>query len=254
MTLLPPRRTAHVGALCALAILVAGCGQSKGSARDDADGSATRVAGQGGLPPTAAGPAPSRGVTPDGLPSGAASAPQYGAPPPEPPQASRDCAGQRGALVEPGPVDTAMGLRAMRLTLTYCGTGTYRLDGYPGLRALGDDRAPLDVRTLRGTEPITTGVPDPGPHPVALRPHESATVVVVWRNTHTDLTHPAVHAPHLRVVPAPGAPARTVTPDGGIDLGSTGRIGTTAWEKFRPGGGEGASRPGATGATGRAAE
>ncbi|ARX87506.1 DUF4232 domain-containing protein [Streptomyces alboflavus] len=243
MTLLSPRRAA---ALCALAILVAGCGQSKGSARDGADGTdsaASRVAGKGGLPPSAAGPtpshgdpAPSYGVTPDELPSGAESAPQYGAPPPEPRQASRDCSGKRGALVEPGPVDAAMGLRAMRLTLTHCGTGTYRLDGYPGLRALGDDGAPLDVRTLRGTERITTGVPDPGPHPVALRRGESATAVVVWRNTHTDLANPAVHAPRLRVVPAPGAPARTVTPDGGIDLGSTGRIGTAAWKKDAPDG------------------
>ncbi|MFD0414985.1 DUF4232 domain-containing protein [Streptomyces sp. NPDC127108] len=254
MTLLTPRRAPSLCALCALAILVAGCGQSKGSGRDGAeDGAATRVAGQGGLPPTAAGPTPSHAgptpthagptpsyrVTPDELPSGAASAPPYGALPPEPRQAGRDCSGRRDTLVEPGPVDAAMGLRAMRVTLTHCGTSTYRLHGYPGLRALGDDGAPLDVSTLRGTGRITTGVPDPGPHPVALRTGESATVVVVWRNTHTDVTRPAVHAPRLRVVPAPGTPARTVTPDGGMDLGSTGRIGTTAWKKYVPDGTEG---------------
>ncbi|WJV45330.1 DUF4232 domain-containing protein [Streptomyces flavofungini] len=243
MTLLSPR---HASALCALAIVVAGCGQSKASGPHpphSAKDAATRVAGQGGQPPSAAGPAPSRtgpapsfGVTPDELPSGAERSPRYGALPPEPRQESRDCSRKRGTLVEPGPVDAAMGLRAMRITLTYCGTGTHRLDGYPGLRALGDDRAPLDVRTLRGTGRITTGVPDPGPHPVALRRGESATAVVVWRNTYTDTTRPAVQAPHLRVVPAPGAPARILTPDGGIDLGSTGRIGTTAWKKYAPDG------------------
>ncbi|WP_343041887.1 DUF4232 domain-containing protein [Streptomyces typhae] len=231
MTPLPPRRAV---ALCALVLLAAGCG-SGGSGRDDAGGPATRVADQGGLPPSAAGPTPSFGVTPDDLDT---DAPRYGAPsagaeiPDRPAVASRDCSGRSGLLVEPGPVDAAMGLRAMTVTATHCGTGTFRLYGYPDLKALDDDREPLDVRTLRGTRQITTGVPDPGPHAVTLRHGESATVSVVWRNTYTDTTHPAVDAPHLRVVAAPGAPARTVTPHGGVDVGSTGRIATTAWKKL----------------------
>ncbi|WP_051852787.1 DUF4232 domain-containing protein [Streptomyces aureocirculatus] len=236
MTPLAPR---HAVALCALVLLAAGCG-SGGSGRDDAGGPATRVAGQGGLPPSAGPTTPSFEVTPDklepdDLDSGA---PRYGVPsaaaeiPDRPAEASRDCSGRSGLLVEPGPVDAAMGLRAMTVTATHCGTGTYRLDGYPDLRALDGDREPLDVRPLKGTEQITTGVPDPGPHPVRLGRGESATVAVVWRNTYTDTRNPAVLAPHLRVVAAPGAPARTITPHGGIDVGSTGRIGTTAWKKL----------------------
>ncbi|MER7347475.1 DUF4232 domain-containing protein [Streptomyces aurantiacus] len=238
MTHLPYRRAA---VLCALAILAAGCGQSAGSGRDGAGGPATRVAGQGGAPPTPSGPgpAPSYGVTPDTLPPDASDGPRYGdltgpEVPERPAEASRDCRGKKGVLVEPGPVDAAMGLRAMTVTLTHCGTGTYRLNGYPDLRVLDADREPLDVRGLKGTDEITTGMRDPGPHPVALAPRQSATVAVVWRNTYTDTTNPAVHAPHLRVVAGPGAPARTVTPHGGIDLGSTGRIATTAWTKFTP--------------------
>lgn len=182
---------------------------------------------------------PSYGVTPDTLPSDGSGRPRYGDPttadlPERPVGAGRDCRGREGLLVEAGPVEAAMGLRAMTVTLTHCGTGTYRLDGYPDLRVLDADREPLDVRALKGTDAITTGMRDPGPHPVALAPRQSATVAVVWRNTYDDTSHPAVHAPHLRVVAAPGAQARTVTPHGGIDLGSTGRIATTAWKKAAP--------------------
>ncbi|MFH8791606.1 DUF4232 domain-containing protein [Streptomyces sp. NPDC017941] len=239
MTPLAPR---HAVALCALVLLTAGCGSGE-SGGDDAGGPATRVAGQGGPPPSAGPTTPSFAVTPDRLEPDAldTGAPQYGVPsaaaeiPDRPAEASRDCSGRSGLLVEPGPVDAAMGLRATTVTATHCGTGTYRLHGYPDLRALDEDHEPLDVRTLKGTEQITTGVPDPGPHPVTLGRGESATVAVVWRNTYTDTTSPAVHAPRLRVVAAPGAPARTISPHGGLDVGSTGRIATTAWQKYTRG-------------------
>ncbi|MFD9075140.1 DUF4232 domain-containing protein [Streptomyces lasiicapitis] len=234
MTHLSYRRAA---VLCVLAILAAGCGQSADSGRDGAGGASTRVAGQGGA-------VPSHGVTPDALPTEASDGPYYGELTEprlaeRPAQASRDCRGKKGLLVEPGPVDAAMGLRAMTVTLTYCGTGSFHLDGYPELRVLDSDREPVDVRSLKGTDAITTGMRDPGPHPVTLAPRQSATAAVVWRNTYTDTSEPPVRAPHLRVVAAPGAPARTVTPHGGIDLGSTGRIATTAWEKFTRRGADG---------------
>ncbi|WP_051854411.1 DUF4232 domain-containing protein [Streptomyces sp. NRRL B-1347] len=223
------RAVAVLGA--AVALLVAGCGQD-GQDRHAGDG---RGEGSG-----AGAGVPSPLVTPETLDPD--TFPQYGAEPSGPPQPSRDCAGRTGTLLEPGPVDSAMGLRAMTLWLTHCGTGTYRVDGYPTLQVLDEDGTPFDVHSLRGAEPITTGVRDPGPHPVTLRHGESATAGVVWRNTYANTTEDPVNGTRLQVLPAPGRPARTVAPDGGIDLGSTGRIGATAWRKA-PTTEPGAARP-----------
>lgn len=129
-------------------------------------------------------------------------------------------------------VSPAMGLRAMGVTLTNCGKDTYRLKGYPKLRVLDEHREPLDVQVLEGTEPIMLRDDDPGPnHSVSLKRGEEAYTVVVWRNTVTDTTTTAVSGTYLKVTPAPGASPGTVTPEGRIDLGNTGRIGTTAWQR-----------------------
>lgn len=135
-----------------------------------------------------------------------------------------------GVRVRSGMVNAAMGLRAMDVTVTNCGKRTYRLNGYPKLRVLDEHREPLDVQILEGPKPVTQ-MDDPGPHPVALKPGEVAQTVLVWRNTVTDTTTTAVSGTYLEVTPAPGTRPGTVTPQGRIDLGNTGRIGTTAWQK-----------------------
>ncbi|MGW7065680.1 DUF4232 domain-containing protein [Streptomyces sp. NPDC054855] len=126
----------------------------------------------------------------------------------------------------------AMGLRAMSVTLTNCGMDSYRLKGYPKMRVLDEHREPLDVQVLEGTEPIMVRDDDPGPrHSVTLKRGEAAYTVVVWRNTVTDTTTTAVSGTYLKVTPAPGTRPGTVTPEGRMDLGNTGRIGTTAWQR-----------------------
>ncbi|QCX79995.1 hypothetical protein C9F11_32045 [Streptomyces sp. YIM 121038] len=218
MSRISPGRAAALGAV-AVALLVSGCGRQDGSGGSGGHG-------RGGGPGAGV---PSQPVTADSLDP---DAPRYGAEPAErPAQPSRDCTGRTGTLLEPGPVDSAMGLRAMTVWLTHCGTGTYRLDGYPTLQVLAEDGTAFDVHSLRGAQAVTTGVEDPGPHPVTLRHGESATAGVVWRNTYANTTKAPVEGARLQVLPAPGRPARTIAPDGGIDLGSTGRIGTTAWRK-----------------------
>ncbi|MDX3641130.1 DUF4232 domain-containing protein [Streptomyces sp. MB09-02B] len=140
-----------------------------------------------------------------------------------------------GVRMLPGLVDAAMGLRAMGVTLTNCGEKTYTVKGYPSIQVLDADGEPYDdVRVLQGPQDVTTAVPDLGPHQVALKPGESAETVLVWRNTVTEVDVPAVNAPTLRIAPLPGRPAEVLTPDGGLDLGNTGRLGTTAWTKFAP--------------------
>ncbi|BBC31758.1 hypothetical protein SGFS_030520 [Streptomyces graminofaciens] len=150
------------------------------------------------------------------------------------PDPSSPCPGS-GVRIRPELVATAMGLRAMGVTLTNCGKKTYTLNGYPELEVLDAESEPAAVRVLKGSGPITTAVPDLGPHAVTLKPGESARTELVWRNTVTEADTPAVNAPYLRVTPAKGRPAEIVAPDGGIDLGNTGRLGRTAWAKVAEG-------------------
>ncbi|WP_234379388.1 DUF4232 domain-containing protein [Streptomyces caniscabiei] len=123
----------------------------------------------------------------------------------------------------------------MTVTLTNCGGKPYTVKGYPSIQVLDEDGEPYDdVRVLQGSRDITTGVPDFGPHQVTLKPGESAGTTLVWRNTVTEADVPAVDAPTLRIAPLPGRPAEVLTPDGGLDLGNTGRLGTTAWTQLAP--------------------
>jgi hypothetical protein len=135
-----------------------------------------------------------------------------------------------GVRMLPGLVESAMGLRAMSVTLTNCGTKPYTVNGYPSIQVLDESGERYDdVRVLGGSRHITTGVPDFGPHAVILKPGEAARTELVWRNTVTEADVPAVNAPYLRIAPLAGRPAEVLTPEGGIDLGTTGRLGTTAW-------------------------
>lgn len=132
-----------------------------------------------------------------------------------------------GIRVTADEVDAAMGLRAMGLHLTNCGTAAYRVNGYPQLQFLDVDRSPVPgIQVLQGTDRIATGVvPDAPPRPVTLQPGESASATLAWRNT-TGSGDP-VNVPYLRVTAQAGAPAVTVTPE--LDLGTTAAIGASAW-------------------------
>ncbi|WP_353945650.1 DUF4232 domain-containing protein [Streptomyces sp. HUAS MG91] len=136
-----------------------------------------------------------------------------------------------GVRVTLGSGEAAMGLRVLRLTLTNCGADTFEVSGYPRLRLAESDGTPVeDVRVLRGTGQITTGLEDPGPHRLTLRRGESAISVLAWRNTYDDTTEPPVTVDRVTVETGTGG-ARTVTADPPLDLGSTGRLGTTAWRE-----------------------
>ncbi|MFF5491924.1 DUF4232 domain-containing protein [Streptomyces aquilus] len=125
--------------------------------------------------------------------------------------------------------DAAMGLRVVGLHLVNCGTGTYELNGYPGLELLDEDHGKVDgVRILHGTDAISTGAGGDGsPRPLTLRPGEAARTTLAWRNT--TQAGEAVNAPYVRVRPKPGAAPVTVTPE--LDLGTTGRLGVGPWER-----------------------
>jgi hypothetical protein len=135
-----------------------------------------------------------------------------------------------GVLVRPGRADAAMGLRAMGVYLVNCGTVPYAVNGYPEVRLLDGDRQPLPVTINLGTSGVATiDNFDTLPGPVTAAPGQQLAFGMVWRNTVTDTTTGPVNGVYLEVTPAPGQPAQTVRPEGRIDVGTTGRIGITAW-------------------------
>ncbi|MER6106517.1 DUF4232 domain-containing protein [Streptomyces sp. NPDC001832] len=125
--------------------------------------------------------------------------------------------------------DAAMGLRVVGLHLDNCGTRNYTVEGYPLLELLDSDLKTVhDIKILHGSSEITTAAgPDEKPRPVTLKPGESATASLVWRNT-TESGTP-VNVPYVRVRAKAGAAPVTVTP--GLDLGTTGKLGVKPWAK-----------------------
>jgi hypothetical protein len=152
-------------------------------------------------------------------------------PAPAPTSSSASGCHSTGLAVSTGVVDAAMGLRAMPIYLVNCGAEPVTVEGYPVLRALDGDQRALEVEVLNGTDPIAhLEKLDVTPQRVTAAPGERFAAVVVWRNTVADIT-PPVTARYLDVALAPGHPAQRVRPDGGLDLGTTGRLAVSPWAR-----------------------
>lgn len=125
--------------------------------------------------------------------------------------------------------DAAMGLRVVGLHLDNCGKRDYSVDGYPVLELLDDDLKHVDgVKILDSGGEVTPGSGDDRPAgPVTLGPGESATASLVWHNTTEFGT--AVNVPYVRVRAKAGAGPVIVTPN--LDLGTTGKLEVTPWQK-----------------------
>lgn len=138
-----------------------------------------------------------------------------------------------GVLLQAGGTDGAAGLRALGITLVDCGHKAYQVDGYPAVEVLDKDHRPVTVTVLHGTAEITGDIPgwNGPPNPITLEPGQQAECVVAWRSTYDDIRQPPVNAPYLRMAPATGRPSQIVTPDGPVDLGSTGRLGVSPWRR-----------------------
>jgi hypothetical protein len=136
-----------------------------------------------------------------------------------------------GVRLEVDQGDAAMGLRVLGIRLVNCGPQTYRLNGYPVVRSLDDDRTALKVRVLHGVKAIIgSAIPwDGPPKPVVLKPGQQAGTAVAWRNTYDDIREPPVTVKFLNIAPLSGRPSQIIEPNGGLDLGSTGRIAVSAW-------------------------
>lgn len=129
-----------------------------------------------------------------------------------------------------GQVDTASGLRAVGVVLTNCGQADYTVNGYPVVRVLDGDRRPLEVTVGNGSQPVSSPDSyDAPPEPVVVKAGEHVTARVLWRNTVDDTSVPALTGQYLEIAPAAGEAAQVVAVDGGIDLGTTGRVAVNAW-------------------------
>ncbi|MEU8611273.1 DUF4232 domain-containing protein [Actinoplanes sp. NPDC048791] len=136
-----------------------------------------------------------------------------------------------GVRFQVGEGDAAMGLRVLSIVLVNCGSKTYRLKGYPAVRPLDDDQSELKVRILHGLKEILgTAIPrDNPPKLVILKPGQQAGTAVAWRNTYDDIREPPVTVKFLDIAPLTGRPSQIIAPGDGLDLGSTGRLGISAW-------------------------
>ncbi|MET7367118.1 DUF4232 domain-containing protein [Streptomyces sp. NPDC005566] len=158
-------------------------------------------------------------------PSDPADAPAQGAP--SPAGSTADCPAS-GARVDVGPVETAMFHRAVVLTLVNCGTKPYRVNGYPSVRALGEDGERIPVPVNAGGSMFGS---DQGPKGVTLKPGKTVRSILAWVSTEEggDL----IEGDALEIAPAPDTGA-LVHPLEGHDLRLMDELNTTAWRTELP--------------------
>jgi hypothetical protein len=176
----------------AVVLLVGGCG--------------TEVASQGAPPP----------ATP--VPTGEATGGPIPTPPPKVCPAS-------GAQVSVGPVEAALGHRAVVLTVTNCRATALTLNGYPAVVVLDYWRKPLGTTVAHDSSYMAM---DPGPQRLRLGKGQTAVSVVAWSNTVADGSDP--QAGQFLKVAASKGDAQAVWPVM-TDLGTTGKLEVTAWAR-----------------------
>ncbi|WP_408991841.1 DUF4232 domain-containing protein [Streptomyces sp. 1268] len=179
-------------------------------------------AGEGERPDPA--PSASRAGTLPPAPTPGADAPSRGAPAQTgPASAPPGKCPSSGVVVDMGPVETGMMHRAVVLTLTNCGRKPYAVDGYPWVRALGEDGSPLPVKVNEDGSYFGS---DPGPKKLLLDPGLTVKSILAWVSTPEggDL----VEGDALAISAAPGLPVR-IFPLEGHDIRLMDELNTTAW-------------------------
>ncbi|MFC4032809.1 DUF4232 domain-containing protein [Streptomyces polygonati] len=147
---------------------------------------------------------------------------------PKPPACPTD-----GLRVSLGPVDGAMGLRAVQLRVVNCSTASRTVSGYPAVRVLDEHRAPYHVTVHHGPSVAGAGaVVDPGPTRIALAPGRLATAALVWRNLVTRSDVVALTGAAVEITPTQGALPHSLPLN--VDLGNTGRLDVMAWQAAPP--------------------
>ncbi|WP_328998400.1 DUF4232 domain-containing protein [Kribbella sp. NBC_00709] len=197
-------RRARVGLLAGLLLLTA-CGTQSAAVTTGSRPSLTQ------LTPRPLGPTPFTTAHPD--------------PTPAPP---RPTCPASGASITVGPVDAALGHRAVVIKLTNCRSTPITVDGYPDIAVLDPGRRAMNVTVTRGTSYMAI---DPGPAKLLLRKGETAVAAISWSNT-VEAGEDKASGTYVAVARGKGEHAVVWPVD--TDLGSTAKITLTAWCRTFP--------------------
>ncbi|MFF0345313.1 DUF4232 domain-containing protein [Kribbella sp. NPDC004875] len=174
-------------------------------------GCGTETAATGAARPA---PRPVPSAQPTALPTPAPT------PSPTPP---RPTCPDSGASVTVGPVEAALGHRAVVVKLTNCRSTPIALNGYPEIAVLDARRRTMNVKVTRGSSYMAL---DRGPTRILLHKGQSALAAVSWSNT-VEVAEDKISGTYLAIT------ARTT--DHPIiwpvdtDLGTTSKLTLTAW-------------------------
>ncbi|MFD3914965.1 DUF4232 domain-containing protein [Streptomyces sp. NPDC058603] len=130
-----------------------------------------------------------------------------------------------GVAISHDIVNAAMGIRAVSIGLRNCGTKPYRVNGYPEIGVLDEDREPVGLKLIQGNG-STGAADDQGPGELTLAPGESARSGLRWNNR---ITESGAHSTgsYVVVAAAPGEERDTLPLP--MDIGSDGELHVTAW-------------------------
>jgi hypothetical protein len=199
-------RRARVGLLAGLLLLTA-CGTESAAVTTDSRPSITQ------LTPRPLGPTPFTTVHP--------------APTPPPPPPRPTCPAS-GASITVGPVEAALGHRAVTVKLTNCRSTPITVNGYPDIAVLDADRRAMNVTITRGSSYMAI---DPGPAKLRLGQGETALAAVSWSNT-VEAGEDKASGAYLAV--ARGKGEHAVVWPAETDLGTTAKLTLTAWCRTFP--------------------
>ncbi|MFI5693243.1 DUF4232 domain-containing protein [Kribbella sp. NPDC051586] len=197
-------RRARVGLLAGLLLLTA-CGTESAAVTNHSRPSITEIT------PRPLGPTPFTTVHPD--------------PTPAPPRPTCSAA---GVSISVGPVDAALGHRAVVVKLTNCRSTPISVDGYPDIAVLSADRRAMNVTITRGTSYMAI---DPGPAKLLLRKGESALAAISWSNT-VEAGADKASGTYVAVARTKGEHPTVWPVD--TDLGTTAKLSLTAWCRTFP--------------------
>ncbi|MEV4973002.1 DUF4232 domain-containing protein [Streptomyces scopuliridis] len=130
-----------------------------------------------------------------------------------------------GVAFSHGEVNAALGIRAVSIRLRNCGTKPYRVNGYPEIGVLDEDRDRVGLKLIHGNE-STGAADDQGPRELTLAPGESVVSVLQWNNR---ITESGAHATGSHVVIAAAPDEERDTLPLSLDIGSDGELRVTAW-------------------------
>lgn len=131
-------------------------------------------------------------------------------------------------MITVGPVDAALGHRAVIVKLTNCHSAPITVNGYPAVIVLDAGRRPMKLTIAHGTSYMAI---DPGPSRIRLTHGQSALAVIAWSNT-VEVAEDNLTGTYLAIASHTGQPP-VIWPVT-TDVGTTAKLTLTAWSRKLP--------------------